>query len=195
METKEIIYFDEPGSKNTSDVIKAAKKRAKELNISHIVIASTQGDTALKAREEFGYEDVSIVCVGEHSGFKGGIDHQLLPDDTRKELEDKGVKVLICSHALSGVERSISKKFGGVSRVEIIAGTLRQFGGEGIKVAVEISIMAADAGLIPTDREIIAIGGTGGGADSAVVLRAAHMNNYFDLEIREIIAKPRQRKK
>ena len=66
---------------------------------------------------------------------------------------------------------------------------------EGIKVAVEISIMAADAGLIPTDREIIAIGGTGGGADSAVVLRAAHMNNYFDLEIREIIAKPRQRKK
>ena len=195
METKEIIYFDEPGAKNTTDVISAAKRRAKELNISHIVIASTQGDTALKAREEFGYEDVSIVCVGEHSGFKGDIDHQLLPDDTRKELEDKGVKVLICSHALSGVERSISKKFGGVSRVEIIAGTLRQFGGEGIKVAVEISIMAADAGLIPTDREIIAIGGTGGGADSAVVLRAAHMNNYFDLEIREIIAKPRQRKK
>lgn len=195
MEAKEIIYFDEPGAKNTIDVINAAKKRAKELNISHIVIASTQGDTALKAHEIFREDNVSIISVGEHSGFKGGIDHQLLPDDKRKELEDKGVKVLICSHALSGVERSISKKFGGVSRVEIIAATLRQFGGEGIKVAIEISIMAADAGLIPTDREIIAIGGTGGGVDTAIVLKAAHMNNYFDLEIREIIAKSRQRKK
>ena len=190
METKEIIYFDEPGSKNTRDVIKAAKKRAKELNISHIVIASTQGDTALKAREEFGYEDVSIVCVGEHSGFKGGIDHQLLPDNIRKELEDKGVKVLICSHALSGVERSISKKFGGVSRVEIIAGTLRQFGGEGIKVAVEISIMAADAGLISTLEPCLSLGGTGQGVDTAVLLRPAHAQNFFDLRILEISAKP-----
>jgi hypothetical protein len=58
---------------------------------------------------------------------------------------------------------------------------------------VEISIMAADAGLIPTNKEIIAVGGSGGGADSAIVLKAAHMNNFFDLEIREIIAKPRQR--
>jgi hypothetical protein len=194
MKTKEIIYFDEPGAENTVDVIEAAKKRAQELNISHVVIASTKGDTALKAYEIFKEDNVSIVSVGEHSGFKGDRDNQLLPDEMRKELEDKGVKVLICSHVLSGVERSITKKFGGVSRVEIIAATLRQFGGEGIKVAVEISVMAADAGLIPTDREVIAIGGTGGGADSAIVLKAAHMNNYFDLEIREIIAKARQRK-
>jgi len=61
-------------------------------------------------------------------------------------------------------------------------------------VAVEIAVMAADAGLIPTGREVIAIGGSGSGADTAIVLQAAHMNNYFDLEIREIIAKPRQRK-
>ena len=77
--------------------------------------------------------------------------------------------------------------------MEIIAHTLRLFGGEGIKVAVEVSVMAADAGLIPTNREIIAVGGSGAGADSAIVLKAAHMNNFFDLEIREIIAKPRQR--
>jgi hypothetical protein len=77
--------------------------------------------------------------------------------------------------------------------VEIIAHVLRLFGGDGIKVAVEVSVMAADAGLIPTSREIISVGGTSGGADSAIVLKAAHMNNFFDLEIREIIAKPRQR--
>jgi len=110
-------------------------------------------------------------------------------------MQSKGIRTLIGSHALSGVGRSISNKFGGVSHVEIIAHTLRLFGGEGIKVAVEVSIMAADAGLIPTDKEVIAVGGSGGGADAAIVLRAAHMNNFFDLEIREIIAKPRQRGK
>jgi hypothetical protein len=77
--------------------------------------------------------------------------------------------------------------------VELIAHVLRLFGSDGIKVAVEVSVMAADAGLIPTNREIAAVGGTRGGADSAIVLKAAHMNNFFDLEIREIIAKPRQR--
>jgi hypothetical protein len=77
--------------------------------------------------------------------------------------------------------------------VEIIAETLKRFGTEGVKVAVEVAVMAADAGLVPTDREIIAVGGTGGGADTALVMKAAHMNNFFDLEVREIIAKPRQR--
>ena len=193
LQEKEITYFNQPGAANTSAVIKAAAKRAKEIDVSHIVIASTYGDSALLACQLLGEDNFSIISVGEHAGFKGDADQQLLTADIRRQLEDRGIQVLICSHALSGVERSISKKFGGVSRVEIIAATLRQFGGEGIKVAVEISVMAADAGLIPTDREVIAIGGTGRGADTAIVLKAAHMNNYFNLEIREIIAKSRQR--
>ena len=76
--------------------------------------------------------------------------------------------------------------------MEIIAQTLRRLG-EGVKVAVEVSVMAADAGLVPTDREIVALGGTGGGPDVALVLQAAHMKNFFDLDIREILCKPRGR--
>jgi len=34
-----------------------------------------------------------------------------------------------------------------------------------MKVAVEIALMATDAGLIPVDREVIATAGTGEGAD------------------------------
>ena len=52
--------------------------------------------------------------------------------------------------------------------------------------------MAADAALIPTDTEVIAVGGSGKGADAACVIKPAHMNNFFDLEIREIIAMPRK---
>jgi hypothetical protein len=193
LEKKEIIYFKKPGPANTGNTIQQALKKAKELGIDHMIVASTRGQTALEVCEALNGTGIQVICVAEHSGFAGQ-DTQLLPENARKELEGTGAKILITSHILSGIERSLSKKFGGISPVEIIAHTLRQFGGEGIKVAVEITVMAADAGLIPTDREIIAIAGTWKGADTAVVLKAAHMNNFFDLEIREIIAKPRQRK-
>ncbi len=189
MMVKEIFYFEKPGAQNTDLVIQAAKKRIQELSIEHVVVASTTGTTALKVWDELKDLPVSIVCVGEHYGFWGG-DEQRFSEALRTELESKGVRVFIGSHALSGVGRSITNKFKGISHTEIIAYTLRQLG-QGIKVCVEIAIMAADAGLIPTDREVVTIGGTGKGADSAVVLKPAHMHNYFDLEIREIIAKPR----
>jgi hypothetical protein len=192
MEKTCTTYFESPGPQNTEGTIEAVKKRAEELGTEHIVVASTRGTAALKFAEALKGMDCTLVCVGEHSGFTGG-DEQLMPDDVRQKLENKGMKVLICSHALSGVGRSISSKLGGITGTEIIAHTLRRFGTEGVKVAVEVAVMAADAGLVPTDREIIAVGGTRGGSDSAVVLKAAHMNNFFDIEIREIIAKPRQR--
>ena len=73
--------------------------------------------------------------------------------------------------------------------VLLIADTLRLFG-QGTKVAVEVSIMAADAGML-SGSDIISIGGSGRGADAALVLKPAHQNNFFDLRIREIICKPR----
>ena len=163
-----------------------------DLSIEQIVVATNTGETALRLWDGIQGTGAVIVAVGEHYGFWGGDSQKLLPEK-QKELEERGVTVFFGSHALSGVGRSVTNKFGGISHVEIIAHTLRQFGGEGIKVAVEVAVMAADAGLIPTDREVIAMGGTGAGSDTAVVLQAAHMNNFFDLEIREIIAKPRQR--
>ena len=72
----------------------------------------------------------------------------------------------------------------------IIANTLRLMG-QGMKVVIEISVMAADAGLVRTDEDIIAIGGSGRGADTAVVLRPVNSNDFFDLKIKEILCKPR----
>ena len=192
MSVERTTYFDRPGRENTAAVVEAVQERRDELGIEHVVAASNTGATALALWEVLEDTGTTLVSVAEHTGFRGG-DEQDLSDDQRRAQEEKGIKVLICSHALSGVGRSITNKFGGISHVEIIAHTLRRFGGEGIKVAVEVAVMAADAGLVPTDREIIAVGGTGRGADAAIVLKAAHMNNFFDLEIREILAKSRQR--
>jgi len=63
--------------------------------------------------------------------------------------------------------------------------------GQGMKVVIEISVMAADAGLVRTDEDIIAIGGSGRGADTAVVLRPVNSNDFFDLKVKEILCKPR----
>ena len=73
---------------------------------------------------------------------------------------------------------------------EIIADTLRIFG-QGVKVVCEITAMAADSGLVRTDEDIIAIAGSGRGADTAVVLRPANTHDFFDLKVREILCKPR----
>ncbi len=194
MAVKQILYFDRPGHQNTSQVINAVKKRVKELGIKYVVTASNSGKTGLKLWHALQGTGCTLISVTEYAGSYGK-DTVPLSEKTKKDMERKGIKTLVCSHAFSGVGRAVSKKFGGTSHVEIIAQTLKQFGGEGIKVAVEVALMAADAGLIPTGKEIIGVGGTSSGADSAIVLKAAHMNNYFDLEIREIIAKPRQRNK
>ncbi len=71
----------------------------------------------------------------------------------------------------------------------LIANSLRLFG-QGTKVAVEISIMAADAGTL-TGNDIISIGGTARGADTALVIKPVNQSNLFDMRIREIICKPR----
>jgi len=41
-------------------------------------------------------------------------------------------------------------------------------------------------------REVIAVGGTGEGADTAIVLKPAYTRTFQKLEIREIIGKPRK---
>ncbi|MEQ8198505.1 MAG: hypothetical protein ABRQ27_10935, partial [Clostridiaceae bacterium] len=103
--------------------------------------------------------------------------------------EESGIKVLSTTHVLSGAERALSKKFGGISPVEVMAYALRMFG-QGLKVCVEVSVMAADSGFIPYLEPIIAIGGTGRGADTAIIISAAHASNILDTKIHEIICKP-----
>jgi len=180
------MYFDRPGKDNTEQTLKLAAQRAKELEINEVVVASITGHTAYKAIEIFAGPRITVVTY--HSGFKEPFKSEM-PQGIKKDLHNKGVTVIAASHALSGVERSIAKKHSGVYPVLIMADTLRLFG-QGTKVAVEVSVMAADADAL-TGNDVIAIGGSGHGADTALVLKPAHQNNFFDLRIREIICKPR----
>ena len=84
----------------------------------------------------------------------------------------------------------MKQKFGPIQVDEIIANVLRLFS-QGVKVCLEISCMACDAGLIKAGEPVIAIGGSGGGADSAVVLSPSNTHRFFDTKILEVICKPR----
>ncbi|MBW1650718.1 MAG: hypothetical protein JRJ44_08615 [Deltaproteobacteria bacterium] len=179
------MYFERSGKDNTEKTILAAKKRAEQLNIKEVVIASTTGESAYKALEIF--NDISLTVVTYHCGFKKPFE-TVMKEEVKKDLIKKGACVVSATHALSGVERSISKKFSGAYPALIIADTLRLFG-QGTKVAVEIAIMAADAGTL-SGKDIVSIGGTGRGADAALVLKPASQSDFFDIKIREIICKP-----
>lgn len=192
MEEKKIIYFGRPGKENTEATLKAAIDRAKELGVRYLVVASSYGYTANKALELINNSNIQLVVVTYHTGFFREGETPMKPD-VEEELKRKGAVVVRQSHILSGLERSISRKLGGVSRTEAIAEALRSLFGHGLKVCVEIVIMAADSGAIPIE-DVVAVGGRSRGADTAVVVRPAHMNNFFDMEIKEIICMPRNKR-
>jgi hypothetical protein len=181
------MNFAKPGKENTEQTLKLAFKRGKELGLNEVVVASSKGDTAYKALEIF--DGFQITIVSYHSGFKEPFQN-VMSADVRTDLESKVSTVVTASHVLSGIERSVAQKHSGIYPVLIIAETLRLFG-QGTKVAVEVAVMAADAGAL-SGGDIISIGGTGRGADTALVLKPAHQNNFFDLRIREIVCKPRK---
>jgi hypothetical protein len=49
---------------------------------------------------------------------------------------------------------------------------------------VEITLMAADAGLIPFDKDVVAMADTGKGADTMLRIKPANAARLFDLKIR-----------
>jgi hypothetical protein len=191
MEFESIIastaYFHRPGKENTDETLKLALNRAQELGIKTIVVATTGGDTGVKAVKLFkGYKVVVIThCYGTNQP-----DDQQLEPEKRTIIEAEGGILLTTTHAFAGVSRAVRRKFNTYQTSEIMANTLKIFG-EGVKVVCEIALMAADSGLVKTQEEIIAIAGTGRGADTAVVIKPAHAQDFFDLKVKEIICKPR----
>lgn len=180
------VYFDKPGPANTDKTLEIAESRAKELGIRTMIVATTRGDTGAKAVKELkGLETVVVT----HSTGINEPNLQTLTPENRAAIERERGKILTCTHAFAGVNRAVRIKFGTYELNEIIAFALRTLG-QGVKVCVEISLMAADAGLVKVGEPCITIAGTGKGADTAVVLTPANTQTFFDLRIHEILCKP-----
>ena len=183
---KMILYHESLSDANTEATLLAAKERAGALGIREILVASTIGKTAVRALDIF--NGFRLIVVRHHTGFQHP-GSQEMTKQNEDILVTSGVPIVTASHAFSGVERAIRIKRDTIGPLELMADTLRLFG-EGTKVSLEITVMAADAGAIQVDQPVIAIAGTSGGADTALVVQPAHSNNFFDLYVKEIIAKP-----
>jgi len=192
--TRKVYYFERPGPENTRDAARFAVERAKELGLATVVVASSSGETAKVFFNEMKGSGLSLIVVTHVVGFTKPGEWEFNAA-TAEELRKQGVKIIVGTHALSGLERALSRspKVGGGSRTEAIAEALRRVVAIGLKVAVECTLIAADQGSIGVDKEIVAVGGTGTGADTVCIIRPAHTANFFDLQVREIVAMPRVR--
>ena len=185
-----MTIFQQVSPENTSAAIKLALDKAKEIE-TDIVLSTTSGDSAFMTAEFAAKMDYAgrIIAVTHAWGVKNPGENSL-SDENHKKLTDSGVILVTAAHTLSGVERSLSGKFGGIYPVEIMAHTLRMFC-PGVKVCVEIGVMALDAGAIRKPRAVLTLGGTGPrGLDTACVITPGYSAKIFETKIHEILCKP-----
>ena len=181
------MYFEQAGKDNTEQTLQIVKDEALKRGIKHVVVASTIGDTGLQAAKMLLGTDVKLVVVTHSTGHTEP-GKQLFNEETKKEIEGLGGVVFTGTDTFTGYEIAMGKR-GWFSPQALVSAVLRMFG-QGMKVCVEIVAMAADANLVPVE-DVIAVAGTGRGADTAIVVGAESTNRLFDIKVREVLAKPK----
>ena len=179
-------YFEQGGRGCTAETLRAARERAVQLGVRSVVVASTHGWTALEAAAAFEGTGIRVIAVSLSAAFEN--EGWTMTPPERAALEARGIPVLTCLHSLAD---GIAEGFLGESTPgNIVANTLRWFS-QGMKVAVETSIMVVEAGLVTAGAEIVAVAGTTEGADTAIVIRPSFARTVKDLRVCEILCKPR----
>jgi uncharacterized protein len=181
MEEK-IVYFEQPGgTENTGITLKLAAERAKARGIKKIVVASTRGEVAKQAAKLWAKTGLKMVVVPHQFGFMG----IKFPPELITELEKQGHTVHF------GTMLFHTDKLYGVDAPTVMANLLRTFS-QGMKVCVEILMMATDGGKVDVGEQVVVVAGSGRGSDTAIVAVASTSNHLADLHITEIICKPLQ---
>jgi uncharacterized protein len=184
---RQVEYFEKPGGENTSRCLDIVSDLLTE-GFSHIVVATTAGETGLLFARKFDGKGINMVAVTHNVGYAGPKRDECSAE-ARQELAHLGVKVFTGTILSRGIEAAFMKKHEGVYLGYIVAQSLRLLG-QGIKVCVEIVVEACDAGLIPEGEDIIAVAGTGRGADTVAIVQAHPSDRFLDVRVKQILAKP-----
>jgi len=181
---EKITYFETPGLDNTEETLRLTTERAQARGINRIVLASTRGDTARRYAELLEGTGMTMVVVPHQYGFG---ERQRFPKELVDELTEKGHTVYFGT-MLFHTDGFLADKI-----PSVMAGVLRTFC-QGMKVVEEIVMMAANGGCVEQGEQVIAVAGTGRGADTSVVMAAATSTKYHELKVLEIICKPLETK-
>ncbi|GAB4307201.1 MAG: pyruvate kinase alpha/beta domain-containing protein [Promethearchaeota archaeon] len=183
------LFFEKPGD-HTAEVFEVARRAMDAWRVRDVVVASTTGATAKAAADFFDLEGVNLVVVTHSFGFAKPGENEM-GTRVRQDLEQRGVRVVTGTHALSGVDSALVKKLNLWSPVGLFQRALRWVVCEGFKVCLEIVAMAVDAGAIAEGGpDVVAVAGTGRGADTACVLSPVGSRNFLDARVKAVLAKP-----
>jgi hypothetical protein len=160
-----MTYFKVAGKENIDKTLELVKRMAEEHGIKNVIVASITGFTAEKAFEVLKDMDVTLTFVGtEKNRFASNL---------QKKLEEKGHHVCFSREVSYDYPDSVKNAF-------------RRFSA-GVKVAVEIAMIAAQKGFISTEEDVICMGKW----DTALIIKPAKSDNFSELKVRELICMPR----
>ena len=183
-----IFYFHKKGPVNTEKTLEIALTRAAHANINKIVLASSTGETAMKLHQ-MAEGSVEVVSVTYNAGsrFQKAVEAF---NENHEALLQKGIKVVRGLHAFSGVEKGFSEHYKtNLLPLNIVSDTLRILS-QGVKVCLEIVIMAAEHGFIKPEEEIVAVGGSGHGADTALIMNPVFAADLFKAKVKALLCMP-----
>ncbi|MEM3017789.1 MAG: hypothetical protein QXO25_02805 [Candidatus Bathyarchaeia archaeon] len=189
-----ITYFETPGFANTALVIEAVKERLTLGDVGTVLVPATTGRTAQQFQHALGNaeviaiseDEVLEVCERRPVSDRSMLDRMIrrnLPVDSERDKEARRqifdmTLLPICGEAWN-VVRDVLYAFG-----------------QGMKVAVEVCVAAVAVGRARPYIRVVAVGGTGEGADTAVVARTSTQKEAFGhrpekrLVIQEVVAMP-----
>jgi len=197
-ESKSIFYFNVCGQVNTEKTLELAIKRARELGMSKLIVASETGVSALKAIEMLRDSQISVIVVTSAAGTR--IEKTIIGDlkigiPDRKiwdQLEKNGAKIVRATDPLYNIGAALEHN-GVPTLATLIRLSLRMIS-SGTAVCVTAALMATDNGLLRDGEDVVAVGGSWLGLDTALVVQATNSVNLLkkgSLHIKEIICKPR----
>jgi hypothetical protein len=176
---EETTYFLGFGIANTDETLRIAKARAEKAGIKTFILASTYGHTIRKALELFKGSDARFIVVGGKA--------KTFPADLSEALAAGG------HHLVFNDNHELKYP-------DIAWWILRNFS-EGMKVCVQMTLIASDLGILPVGEEAIAIAGTGrqdfpegGGADTAIIMEGVTGDEFFKPSLTEIERKRKGRR-
>jgi hypothetical protein len=201
-EARTIYYFQEYGEKNTPVVIEAVAQRLEAGDLQTVVVASSTGKTAIELAEGIKGR-ARVLCVSDPPwAVRQFPESPGISQENRTQLEALGVEVIddVPYASMAYSWKASENVYGALDLLVVAFDAFRLVGGNGLKVAIEVGLMATNAGKLPPGEEVIAVGGTGRGADVAIVLKTAFSCDIFARdpekrpEVREILAMPRTKR-
>jgi hypothetical protein len=197
------------GGTAVHDVVTIAKERADRFGVTNVVVATNTGRSAEDVLAAFG-PGYAIIAAGNPSSAhdRGLVHHKGISDETKARLESKGIKVALQDQSFaqryfdhSGASRTrvsdLQRRMQSPEAfpvLTVVCNVLDWFC-DSTRVCIEICCLAADAGVLPTDEDCIAIARPSPKSNcphAAVVLRPTRTEEVFrgGLRVKDVVLVP-----